>query len=198
MDTKNETINKTINVLLIEDNPADARLITEYLNENKDYNFKITYADSLERALQIGQALQLIKEKKIDIDDIAVIILDLGLPDCNGLETFRRVWAGQVEMMPIIILTGSALSRHDLRRCVEESYDFLQKGFIDSKILTDAVLGAIEKCHAKKRIMFLNEVRSRKIKTGEEVVKNEVKHENDSINSNFQERRVDKKLGKAG
>lgn len=161
-----EEINKAkeaeqpINILLIEDNQADARLVTEYLKENENYNFNVIYSDCLTRALLI------IKEKKTDID---VIILDLGLPDCTGLETFRRVWTEQDQMIPIIILTGSTLSRHNLRCCVEESYDFLQKGFIDSTLLVTVILSAIERSRAKKRIMFLNEIRTRKVKIWEGV-----------------------------
>lgn len=146
---KTEKVKQIINVLLIEDNQADARLVIEHLDKNKNNNiiFNIIYADCLTRAILI------IKEKKINIE---VIILDLGLPDCTGLETFRRVWTEQDQMIPIIILTGSTLSNHNLRYCVEESYDFLQKGFIDSTILVTSIVNAIERSNAKKRIMFLH------------------------------------------
>ncbi len=76
---------KTINLLLVEDNQADARLVIEYLKENENNencDFNITYADCLARAI-----LE-IKDTKLDLD---VVILDLGLPDCTGLETFRRL-----------------------------------------------------------------------------------------------------------
>lgn len=141
-----ENPKKTINILLIEDNQADARLVTEYLKENENYDFNITYVDCLAKALLI------VKDEKVTID---AAILDLRLPDCTGLETFRRLWVEQDRMLPIIVLTGSILSRSDLRYCIEEAHEFLVKNCIDSNTLVQAILSGIERQKARKRITML-------------------------------------------
>ncbi|GEM_PF-5068098 len=141
-----EKSKKIINILLVEDNQADARLVTEYLQENENYNFNIIYADCL------AKALLEIKNEKLD-----VVILDLALPDCTGLETFRRIWTEteQNSMLPIIVLTGAILTKGNLKFSIEESQAFLFKQDLDSKVLVNSILHAIERQTAKKKVMLL-------------------------------------------
>ena len=70
---------KSIRVLLIEDNIGDSRLIREMLSEAKDVSFDLKYAERLQAGLgQLGQG------------GIDVVLLDLGLPDSQGLETLDK------------------------------------------------------------------------------------------------------------
>lgn len=72
---------KPIRVLLIEDNPGDARLIQEMLKDASNANLRFEHASSLSEGLKyIGDP-----EKPLD-----AVLLDLGLPDSQGFETFTR------------------------------------------------------------------------------------------------------------
>ena len=84
----------SVNVLLVEDNPGDARLIEEAMNENRLDQFSFKHAARMSEALD-----------RLDSVGIDVILLDLGLPDSQGLETLAKACkAGQG--IPVIVLTG--------------------------------------------------------------------------------------------
>jgi len=82
---------QTVRLLLVEDNPGDARLVQEYLTESET-EFEVTCAGTLSEALAhlVGQD---------------VILLNLSLPNSQGLETFTRLQA-QVGDIPIVILSA--------------------------------------------------------------------------------------------
>lgn len=138
---------KEINILLIEDNPADVRLIEEQLWESKNHTFNITCADSIKKALSI------IKNEGAKFFEIFdAVLLDLGLPDCIGTKTLKRV-KDELASIPIIITTGSVLERNDLRYCLEGSCGFLVKGYTDPSHVENAIIGAIEKQKEHEKIM---------------------------------------------
>src|SRR5690348_6763684 len=83
-----------IKVLLIEDNPGDARLISEILSEETTARF------SLEHALRLEEGLE-----RLDVAGADVVLLDLSLPDSLGIDTFRQVTARAPEV-PVIVLTA--------------------------------------------------------------------------------------------
>ncbi len=80
-------------ILLIEDNPADVEMIRELLSDHKGSSFDIVCADRLSAA-----------KPYFEKGGIDIILLDLGLPDSQGLDTLRwvREHAGEV---PIVVLT---------------------------------------------------------------------------------------------
>src|ERR1700738_150928 len=69
-------------VLLIEDNPGDARLVRETLNEQGPHNAELTHVGCMSEA-----------EKYLAEHAVDVILLDPGLPDAQGLEAVRRAHA---------------------------------------------------------------------------------------------------------
>src|SRR2546423_1733847 len=83
-----------IRLLLIEDNPADVALIQRYLSNVDDVRFVTEVTDSL--ATGLGRLAE---------RDFDAVLLDLFLPDGEGLETFDQV-ARAAPLMPILILTG--------------------------------------------------------------------------------------------
>ncbi len=85
-----------INVLLIEDNPTDVRLVQEILRGTPDYHFNIIPAPTLAKGLG-----------HLASDRIDIVLLDLGLPDSQGFDTFQAV-EKQAPDLPVIILTVSA------------------------------------------------------------------------------------------
>ena len=146
---ESKVIGKTINVLLIEDNPGDATLVNKYLEESKDFNFEITLAKSVKEAVSI------INNKSAEFFNVFdVVLLDLGLPDCIGIKTFKEIKA-RLLGVPIIVLTGSILERNDLKTCLDTTSGFLLKGYVDSSVLKKTILSSIEKQKEHERIMQL-------------------------------------------
>ncbi len=125
--------NNTIKILLVEDNLGDARLIQEIFKEEKKPKFEITQID------RISEAMKCLEETNFD-----VILLDLSLPDSNGIDTFRKVKA-QKSDLPIVLLTG--LDDEALAiKCVQEgAQDYLVKGQINNKALLKSIRYAIER-----------------------------------------------------
>lgn len=85
---------KCIKVLLIEDSPGDARLIREMLLEDSTIAFELVHTDQLSKGLECLKG-----------DGVDVILLDLGLPDSQGIDTLHAILS-RVHHIPIVIQTG--------------------------------------------------------------------------------------------
>ena len=83
-----------IRILLVEDNPGDARLIRELLREAGSLRFELLQEERLSRAREVlaGTAVD-------------VVLLDLSLPDAHGLDTVSQTLLAAPEA-PIVVLTG--------------------------------------------------------------------------------------------
>ncbi len=122
-----------IHVLIVEDNLADSRLVREMLAESEDEPFAFQSAERL------SEALELLTHGAADL-----ILLDLSLPDSQGLETFHRVRVAAPDV-PVVLLTGRddhALALQVLRLGAQ---DYLVKGQADAKALGRAIRYAIER-----------------------------------------------------
>ena len=92
--------NKSIKtVLLLEDNPGDARLLREMLNEQSSLSTQLTHLECMSDA-----------EKHLAGHAVDIILLDLGLPDAQGLEAIRRAQVAA----PTWIFDGDASARSRL------------------------------------------------------------------------------------
>jgi signal transduction histidine kinase len=122
-----------LQVLLVEDNSADARLLREMFRKERPGSFQLTHVSSL------GEALVLLAKGGIDI-----VLLDLGLPDGRGLDTVRRAHA-IAPGVPLIVLTGledEALAAEAMK---EGAQDYLIKGEIQNRALPRALRHSIER-----------------------------------------------------
>ena len=122
---------RTIRILLIEDNPGDVRLIRHLLGRSKNPVFEVRHEKSLRRGLE-----------RLKSGGIDVVLLDLELPDQGGFDTFFDARAAASDDVPIIVLTGS-----DLRPVVENSLrahaaNFLEKFDLDQEKLVKALQSA--------------------------------------------------------
>ncbi|MGQ0829318.1 MAG: response regulator [Bacteroidota bacterium] len=122
-----------IKILLIEDNPGDARLLEVYLKESFDAVFTLLTADYLSKGINL-----------LEKQHFSVIILDLSLPDSNGLDTFKKVYAHAPET-PIIVLTGLDDESIGINAMKLGAQDFLVKGKLKSKSLKRAISYGIER-----------------------------------------------------
>src|ERR1700679_2063300 len=96
-------IKTVLTVLLIEDNAEFTQLVQRWLSPKDDIEFVLHRADSL------TAGLSKLQEVKVD-----AILLDLGLPDSHGIETFTKVKAHASDV-PILILTGNETEALALR-----------------------------------------------------------------------------------
>jgi CheY-like chemotaxis protein len=119
-------------VLLVEDNLGDARLLREMFNEHAAQNAELTLVASMSEA-----------EKHLSEHSVDLILLDLGLPDAQGLEAIRRARAA-APRAPLVMLTGrdDALAAQALQ---EGAQDYLVKGQIDTRGLLRTLRYAIER-----------------------------------------------------
>jgi diguanylate cyclase (GGDEF)-like protein/PAS domain S-box-containing protein len=114
--TKN-SINK---VLLVEDNPGDARLLREMFNEQGSRGTELAVAQSMDEA-----------EKYLGEHTVDVVLLDLGLPDVQGLEVVRRARAA-APRAPLVVLTGLDDETLAAQALQEGAQDYLVKSQIDT------------------------------------------------------------------
>src|SRR6185369_4022745 len=135
--------NDIIRVLLIEDNPADSRLIKEHFLEIKDASFLLS------DAVSITEAMDHIAQRHFD-----VILLDLSLPDSQGLETLSRMHA-HAPNLPLIVLTGMDDDELALAAMRHGAQDFLIKGKFDIQLLSRVIRHTIERKRAEKEIKKL-------------------------------------------
>lgn len=133
-----------IQVLYFEDNSSDFRLIREYLSEGDPEQFNLIRAGRLEAGLKL-----------LDQEQPDVILLDLGLPDSQGLETFSAVHPHAAQA-PIIVLTGLDDSVVGIAALQAGAQDYLVKGEIDGSLLLRAIRYSIERKRAEQRIEKLN------------------------------------------
>ena len=123
----------TITLLLVEDDPADAKLLTEALSRLRYMTVDLVCANSLSNAFAHLDGL------KFD-----VIISDLGLPDSQGLETLIKM-SEKVPEVPIIVLTGYDDEELAVGALKSGAQDYLVKGQIDINILYRSIRYSIER-----------------------------------------------------
>ncbi len=126
----------TIRVLLVEDNAGDARLIIEMLRDVSESEF------ALERVDRLLPALERLSGPGAD-----VVLLDLGLPDSSGLDTFERIRHGTTNE-PIVVISGLNDERIALEAVRAGAQDYLVKGRIEGQLLARVIRYAIERKHA--------------------------------------------------
>jgi diguanylate cyclase (GGDEF)-like protein/PAS domain S-box-containing protein len=125
-------------LLLVEDNPGDARLLREMFNEIESsggwsHNAKLTHVESLTEA-----------EEHLANDEIDIVLLDLNLPDANGLAAVRRAQAA-APGVPLVVLTGLDDESTAAQALQEGAQDYLVKGQIEMHGLLRTLRYAVER-----------------------------------------------------
>ncbi len=140
-----------IKILLIEDDVQDAEIIDELLTDAKHFSYELIRADSLAES------------REMITKDPDVILLDLGLPESSGIETYLKV-KELFRKYPIIIMTGLDDEKVAETAVRHDAQDYLVKGEISSTLLKKSILYAIDRKLAQKKLLD-NEARLREIFT---------------------------------
>ncbi|MBC1218823.1 response regulator [Nostoc sp. UCD121] len=127
---------KNIKVLLVEDNPGDVFLLQEFLKE------VTTVVVDLIPVERLSEAINYLAKEIFD-----VILLDLSLPDSQGLESFV-IAHHQAKATPIIVLTGINDETLAIRAMQEGAQDYLVKGQVTGDLLVRSMRYAIERQRA--------------------------------------------------
>jgi signal transduction histidine kinase len=128
-------------VLLVEDNPGDARLVRETLNEQGPHGTELTHVGCMSEA-----------EKYLAEHAVDIILLDPGLPDAQGLEAVRRAHAAApgVTLVVLTNLDDELLATQAMQLGAQ---DYLVKGQIETRGLLRALRYAVE----RKRLQRLKD-----------------------------------------
>jgi PAS domain S-box-containing protein len=129
----NEFEIRDIRLLLVEDDPADARVVERHL---KDAGLNRVTSDWVQT---VAEAAQLLSTNEYDL-----VLLDLGLPDATGLQALRALRA-VADLTPIIVLTGSDDYKQGLSAVREGAQDYLEKRRVNAGMLSRIVSYSVER-----------------------------------------------------
>jgi DNA-binding NarL/FixJ family response regulator len=130
-----------IRVLLVEDNPADVRLVREVVAE------PVSARPEIVHVTRLSEAISRVRKDRFD-----VALLDLGLPDSRGLETFfefQRAAPG----LPVVVLTGLDDESVGVEAVRNGAQDFLVKGSLGGTVLIRAIRHSIERGRLLKELV---------------------------------------------
>ena len=132
-----------IRVLLVEDSPADARLVREILSEDGGAQFQLNHVDRADTAVE-----------QLRTESYDAVLLDLGLPDVMGLEAAERVMSAAPDM-PIVVMSGLSDENMALMAVKNGAQDYLIKGQADGPLISRAIRYAIERKRSEQFIHHL-------------------------------------------
>ncbi|MHB1286637.1 MAG: putative bifunctional diguanylate cyclase/phosphodiesterase [Leptospirales bacterium] len=136
--------NNRLTVLMVEDNPGDIYLVRELLLHEGENRIELLTSN------RISGAIKLLLEYRID-----AVLLDLGLPDENGLETVRKIREAD-EYIPIVILSGLEDEKLAVDAIEMGAQDFLVKGTISGHLLTRSIFYAIKRKEMDRQLNHLS------------------------------------------
>lgn len=140
-------MSERIQILLVEDNAADARWVLEMIREEPD-EFRLQHASTVREAVD---------RLTDDHPAIDAVLLDLSLPDETGLETLRRIVAAARGAV-VVVMTGQGDEQLGLMAMQEGAQDYLVKGQVDGRMLRRALRFAIERQSILQRLSHVDDL----------------------------------------
>jgi PAS domain S-box-containing protein len=132
--------NKTIKLLLIEDNPDDARLIIRKLERSANTRFAIT------RVKNLHDGLEYLARHETDL-----VLSDLGLPDSHGLDTVTKILL-EAPNVPLVVLSGFDDEAIAIRAVKSGAQDYLVKGHLEGPQIERSLSYAIERAWLQREL----------------------------------------------
>ncbi|WP_224337588.1 bacterio-opsin activator domain-containing protein [Haloprofundus halobius] len=135
---------ETLEVLLVEDNPGDVRLIEELLDEATQRAVTLSESDSvgtprLRRTDRLADGLEQLEASRVD-----VLLLDLGLPDSSGIDTLEAV-RDRTNEVPVVVLTGVHDETVGVQAVQQGAQEYLVKDELTPTLLYRSIRHAIER-----------------------------------------------------
>jgi len=146
---------QAVQVLLVEDNPGDARLLNELLQESTSLKVELTHLGSMKEALS-----------HLATKVANIVLLDLGLPDASGIAAVRELHA-MAPRVPLVVLTGMDDETVATQALQEGAQDYLVKGQIQAQMLIRALRHAIER---KRMLVETEQVRALQLQLRDEFI----------------------------
>ena len=131
-------------ILLVEANPRDVHFLSVYISQAGTSQFEVTHAETLAHALQ-----------SISAASFDIILLDLALPDAQGLSAFLQI-NEKAAGVPVVVLTGGLESSIGLKAVQAGAQDYLPKEELDSHVLVRAMRYAIERKRTAVQLLEAN------------------------------------------
>ena len=142
-------------ILLVEDNPGDARLIEELLREvdprATGAHLETVVETDFRHAETLTAGLDRLAGERVD-----VLLLDLGLPESRGIETLERVLETEVDV-PIVVLTGQPESDLGVEAVGRGAQEYLVKDDVTPEVLARTIEYAIERKDVERQLRRRNE-----------------------------------------
>ncbi len=126
--------------LLVEDSAADARLVERQLESEEHVRFRVEWVETLAAALD-----------RLAAGGVDVVLLDLNLPDSQGLESFERLYRA-ARAVPIVVMTGRRDARLALKAVGDGAQDYLVKQDVEPGLLVRSIRYAIERKQTELRL----------------------------------------------
>jgi len=139
-----QPVEEGIRILLVEDNPGDVRLIREALSEVPHSHIQMGHADCLKAA-----------QEALARGEHDLVLLDLSLPDSQGLETVEKIEDAAPDL-PIVILTGLDDANLGIQAVRSGAQDYLIKGEVTGHLLVRAIRYAIERHRMQTALRILS------------------------------------------
>lgn len=124
--------NNVIDILIVEDNSADAYLLKHFLDDSSGQQYRFAHAEKLEQAKEM-----------LDGESYDLMFLDLGLPGFFGKDTIHHM-ADYMTRLPTIILTGNMDKELGMEGIEHGAQNFICKDNYDSQLLRRTVVMAMD------------------------------------------------------
>lgn len=141
--TCNEATSNRVSVLLIEDNPGDARLVQRMLARAPGHDYEMFHVKRLEDALS-----------SLEAQPFQLVLVDLSLPDARGMDSVTRLQA-MVPSVPIIVMSGLSDEELAVHAVQIGAQDYLVKGEVDARALHRAIRYAVQRKATEERLAQL-------------------------------------------
>jgi signal transduction histidine kinase len=140
---------RSVKILLIEDNLAEARLLQEFLKEAGEKRF---YLDHVQR---LTDAVRLLETEPYQSQGYDVILLDLTLPDSQGLESLKPLLS-RAPNLPIVVLTNTNDDTLAIEAVRQGAQDYLVKRHVSRELLVRSLCYAIERKRSAEHLRQIN------------------------------------------
>jgi HTH-type transcriptional regulator, bacterioopsin transcriptional activator and related proteins len=140
----------TLELLLIEDNPGDARLIKEMLRDATELTQRVNPGETSSQAPTVVHENRLEEGLEgLESGSADLVLLDLNLPDSRGIETLETV-SDVTDETPIVVFTGVSDQEVGVQAIQSGAQDFLVKDEVTSELLVRTIHHAIERAHQER------------------------------------------------